>query len=128
MTAAWVDRAYSNECDVESSSKAWIKWHISFYRSYACLINIFNSYIFNSFRKFIIQICYIKNTILYIILYKYNFYRTNALLYFSIRSNFLCRILLNFWHTKKIKIINNVDFHPWGFTFGALDFFKPPPV
>jgi len=39
MTAAWVDHAYwMPECDVQSSSKVWrIKWHISFYRSYACL-------------------------------------------------------------------------------------------
>jgi len=38
MTAAWVDRAYwLPECDVQSSFKVWIKWHISFYRSYACL-------------------------------------------------------------------------------------------
>jgi len=36
MTAAWVDCAYwMSEYDVQSSSKVWIKWHISFYRSYA---------------------------------------------------------------------------------------------
>jgi len=31
MIAAWVDRAYwISERDVQSSSKVWIKWHISF--------------------------------------------------------------------------------------------------
>jgi len=28
------------ECDVQSSFKVWIKWQISFYKSYACLNNI----------------------------------------------------------------------------------------
>jgi len=31
MTAAWINRAYwMRECDVQSRSKVWIKWHISF--------------------------------------------------------------------------------------------------
>jgi len=73
MTAALVDRTYwMPECDVQSSSKVWIKWYISFYRSYGCLINIFNSFLKRGvslrvfiFMPFLTHSFQIKNVILF---------------------------------------------------------------
>jgi len=51
---------------------------ISFYRSYACLINIFNSYIFNSFLKRGLSL----RVFIFMHFYLYSFQIKNVILFF----------------------------------------------